>query len=98
MLDAAFNHEPDIETRAAHVGANHIAQITLRRQVFGRTDSGHRAGVNGLQRVGGVQLRHSAGIVNYQHRLLVAGLPQVEFQGTQSVIHHIVQKGIDDGR
>ena len=54
--------------------------------------------MHGLQRVGGVQLRHAAAVVVDQHRLVVAQPAQVEFQRAEAEIHLRVQEGVHDRR
>ena len=66
--------------------------------MFRRADARDRAGMDGLQRVGRVQLRHAAGIVDDQHRLFIAVRAQVLLQTGERVIHGRMEIGIDDRR
>ena len=65
--------------------------------MLGRADAGDRSRVDGLQGIGGVGLRHPTGVVDDQHRLGVARVPQITGQLVQRVEHRRVQEGIHDG-
>jgi hypothetical protein len=98
ILDAALHDDADVETGAAHVGGDDVAQARLQHQMLAGRDAGHRAGMHGLQCVGRVQLGHAAGVVIDQHRLVVALRAQVELERAETVIHGRVQEGVHDRR
>ena len=97
VLDPVGRHQADVEAGAAHVGGHHVAEPGLPRQMLAGRDPGHRPGVDGLQRVGGVELRHPARVVVDQHGLGVAMVAEVLLQLRQGVVHRGVQEGVDDG-
>ena len=98
VLDAALGDQADVERGAAHIGGDDVAQPGLARKMLRRTDTGDRAGMDCLQRVGGVHLRHAAGVVDHQHRLVVTEVAQVVRQLAERVEHDLVQEGVDDRR
>ncbi len=51
-----------------------------------------------LERVGRIQLRHAARIVDDEHGFAVAIVAEIQFQRGQAVIHGVVQEGVDDRR
>ncbi|MPM00211.1 hypothetical protein SDC9_46434 [bioreactor metagenome] len=98
VLDAALDDDADVVGGAAHVGRHDVAKLGLQRQVLGRADARDRARVDGLQRVGRVQLRHAARVVDHQHRLFVIVHAQVLLERGQRVIHRRMQVAVDDRR
>ena len=98
VLNPTVHHDADVVAGATHVGGHHVAQTDLHGKVFGCTDARDRAGVDGLQCVGGIELRHAARVVDHQHRLVVAVRAQVLFQRRERVVHGRVQVAVDDGR
>ena len=98
MLDAALGHQADVEGGSAHVGRDDVAETGGPGQVFARADTRDGTGVDGLQRVGRVHLRHAAGVVDDEHRLGVAGVAQVARELSERVEHDLVQEAVDDRR
>jgi hypothetical protein len=98
VLDPVRRDQADVVAGAAHIGGHHVAKTGLAGQVLSGRDTGHRPGVDGLQRIGGVQLGHPAGVVDDQHRPGITVLAQVLLQFRQRVVHGGVQEAVDDGR
>src|SRR3546814_10326133 len=76
--------DADIETGSAHVGGDDIAQFGLQREMLAGRDSGHWPGMHRLQCIGGIELRHAAGVVADQHRLVVTLRAQIQYQGDRT--------------
>ena len=75
VLDAALNDDADVEAGASHIRANDIAEIGLRGEVFLESrHPRHRPGMHRLQRISGVELRHTPGVVVHQHGLAITRL------------------------
>ena len=96
-LLAAFDHDTDVVAGAAHIGSDDIAKAGLLGQMLGCRNAGDGTGVHRLQRIGGVELGHAAGVVHHQHRLAVARGAQVQLQRRHAEVHDLVQEGIHDG-
>ena len=73
-----------------------MADARLAGQVLGGADTGDGPGVDGLQRIGGVHLRHATGVMDDQHGLVVAGVAQVVRKLAQRVEHDLVKKAVHD--
>ncbi len=97
-LHAVAGDQPDIEAGAAHVGGDQIGLVELHGQTLGGLQSRHRTRMHGLQGVGGAHLRHAAGVVHHQHGTPVAMPAQHPLQTRQTVVHLVVQVGIENRR